>query len=356
MDTLLADSADRLFAGLCNEAAAHGIENGGSANALWEQIEDSGFADVLLPEERGGAGLALPDAYPLMYAAGRHALPVPYAHTLLARAWLHAAGAEVPAGSIAIAGHGLHAEGMNATAQAQAFGRAAQWLLAQMDGRTLLLPLGTAERNPTESGPAWRGPTERGPAASRDSLDAELHWQALPADADAGCTQDPGCGLDTLCAAGTAALLAGAADRVLELTLAYANQRKQFGKPIGRFQAVQNQIAVMAERAWAARMAAQMACRSADWRPGAVPAAIGKGVASEAAAIIADIGHAVHGAIGITREYELQRYTRRLREWRLAGGSETFWYRSVGAALLQTQDSALSFLCATLAAAPDQRT
>ncbi len=155
--------------------------------------------------------------------------------------------------------------------------------------------------------------------------------------------------LAEIAAASFAALIAGAADRVLAMTLDYANQRSQFGKQIGKFQAVQNQISIMAERSWAARMAAQLACQSATWSPRPMLAAVGKSRSSEAAAIIADIGHAVHGAIGVTEEYDLQLYTRRLREWRLCAAAETYWASRIGAQLLREPGhSALSFLCAEL--------
>src|SRR3546814_20279549 len=87
--------------------------------------------------------------------------------------------------------------------------------------------------------------------------------------------------LSGLAAASYAPLLAGAANRVLELTLDYANQRTQFGKNIGRFQAIQNQISVMAERTWAARMAAQLACQGRGRAPSYLRAAVGKGRGSE---------------------------------------------------------------------------
>ncbi|MCS6766134.1 MAG: hypothetical protein MO847_06805 [Candidatus Protistobacter heckmanni] len=132
-----------------------------------------------------------------------------------------------------------------------------------------------------------------------------------------------------------AALMAGAMERVLEMTLQYANERSQFGKPLGKFQAIQQQLSVMAEQVFAARMAAQLACRQcAGARPDATMAAIGKLRASEAAAQVAAIAQAVHGAMGVTEEYDLQLFTRRLHAWRREGGAESHWARQVGAAVL----------------------
>ena len=126
-----------------------------------------------------------------------------------------------------------------------------------------------------------------------------------------------------------AALLGGAA-RVLEMTTEYAKERVQFGKPIGSFQAVQHQLSVMAEQACAARMAAQLSFASDGHLPDRTLAAMGKSVAGEAAAVVAAGSHAVHGAIGITAEFDLQLYTRRLLAWRMQAGSPSHWAMQVG--------------------------
>ncbi|WP_262356918.1 acyl-CoA dehydrogenase family protein, partial [Bordetella pertussis] len=75
-----------------------------------------------------------------------------------------------------------------------------------------------------------------------------------------------------------------------------------------------------------------------------LPAAIAKARASEAAALAANTAHAVHGAIGVTEEYDLQLYTRRLHGWRLAHGSEAYWHQVVGAALMGSGDGAVQFV------------
>ena len=60
--------------------------------------------------------------------------------------------------------------------------------------------------------------------------------------------------------------------------------------------------------------------------------------------LAASTAHALHGAIGVTAEYDLQLYTRRLHEWRMADGSEAFWNRRVGEAVLtQTQATFADF-------------
>lgn len=112
--------------------------------------------------------------------------------------------------------------------------------------------------------------------------------------------------------------------RCFEMSLQYGNDRTQFGRSIGKFQAVQHQLAVMAEHVAAARIATAAAFRAGLAQPALLPAAIAKARASEAAALAANTAHAVHGAIGVTEEYDLQLYTRRLHGW-LAHGSEAYW-------------------------------
>jgi alkylation response protein AidB-like acyl-CoA dehydrogenase len=143
-----------------------------------------------------------------------------------------------------------------------------------------------------------------------------------------------------------AAAISGAADRVLAITVAYAGERVQFGKPIGRQQAIQQQLAVMAEDCVAVRMAVELA--AADDTPDPLRVAAAKSVASAAAPRIANTAHTVHGAIGISAEYDLQLYTRRLHEWRMGLGSETRWNRDLGHAVLVSHAPVLDWTRARL--------
>ena len=146
---------------------------------------------------------------------------------------------------------------------------------------------------------------------------------------------------DTARALLLAAAISGAADEVLAMTVAYAGERSQFGKPIGRQQALQQQLAVVAEDCVAVRMAVELA--AAGDAPDPLRVAAAKSVASAAAPRVANTAHAVHGAIGISAEYDLQLYTRRLHEWRMGLGAETRWNRDLGHALLASHAPVLDW-------------
>ena len=134
-----------------------------------------------------------------------------------------------------------------------------------------------------------------------------------------------------LAAAVAAAQMAGAMSRLLDLTVDYATTRRQFGREIGKFQAVQQQVALLAEEVIAARMAAQMALRGPPLDLPLLAAGLAKARAGQAASVACAIAHAVHGAIGISQEHVLHRYAARLHQWRRAHGGESYWNARLGA-------------------------
>lgn len=300
----LLEPFERMLESISTPAAVRAVEHGGTISEMWAALVESGFLDALVSEEAGGFGLTLGEVGPLIQALGRHAVPVPVAETMVARALLAAAGVDRPEGPIALA-TALVDE------MVVPFGLVAEHVLVDR-GDTLVL-VGAGDASPAQTG-------------VRSDLSARMQFGSV-----AGGTkvERPAGGLRPIAAVLRAALISGAADKLLTMTTQFANDRIQFGKPIGRQQALQQNLAMMAEDVIATRLAAQLAC------DGGLPvrvalAATAKSVASTSAARIANTAHAVHGAIGISEEYDLQLLTRRLHEWRLADGSEGYWNRVLG--------------------------
>ena len=282
----LADPFRRMIEDCCPPAMVRAIEAGGDWRPVWAIVAESGFLDALVAEEAGGAGLSLATVGPLIALVGAHAVPLPVGETMIARALLARSGQPAPAGPIVLA-----------------TGRAP----------TLLARMATHVLSGTRAAPQLRASGSGGAIAGE--LDGDL--------------PDGSKDLRPVAAILRAQLIAGAAARTLEMTVAYANDRQQFGKPIGRQQAVQHPRAVLAEHAVAARIAAAIGAR-AGIDAGEREAAVAKYGTSVAAGIVAGIAHAVHGAIGMSEEYDLQLLTRRLHGWRLAEGSEAYWATRLG--------------------------
>ena len=131
-------------------------------------------------------------------------------------------------------------------------------------------------------------------------------------------------------AAITAGLMAGAMEQILATTVDYASTRKQFGREISKFQAIQHNLAIMAEEVTAARMAAQAAFVGAPLEVSPQRAAAAKTRTGQAAQAVAAHAHAIHGAIGMTQEFHLHHLTGALHQWRLAHGGEAYWARELG--------------------------
>ena len=128
-----------------------------------------------------------------------------------------------------------------------------------------------------------------------------------------------------------AAKMAGALSAALDLSVQYTRERQQFGKPLASFQAIQQQLAVFAEEAAAADMAAASAFRAAGRGDAWFEIACAKLRANQAARISVSIAHQVHGAMGFTAEYRLQHLTKRLWAWGSERGNERHWADKIGA-------------------------
>jgi acyl-CoA dehydrogenase len=132
-------------------------------------------------------------------------------------------------------------------------------------------------------------------------------------------------------------LIAGAIETLLSMCVEYANMRVQFGKPIGKQQAIQHQIAQLAEQSVLVKIAAQYGAEG-GLNPSLSRAAIAKHTASSAVPLATSIAHSVHGAIGITEAFDLHLYTKQLYVWRLAAGSEGYWAGILGEERLTVAD------------------
>lgn len=332
-DTLL-DDFERPLRDLCTDDTLRAIEAGAPTDALWHAIDALGYTDALVAEEEGGAGLALRDLFALVFAAGKAGLGLPFGETAVARALLAAAGhgGRRSAGPIAIA-PGVSGDAGAIVCRDVPGGALAQQVLVSWQGAWLLLPRERAEATPG----AWR------PQAS-----ATLQWHKP----DVAVVRFDAHGADAvaLCNALHAAGMAGAMARVLELVTDYARDRKQFGRPIAQFQAIQQELSVLAEQAYSATLAARLGCSARDVQPDPLLAATAKLRACEAARSVCAIAHAVFGAIGITEEHVLGLYTRRLHEWRAAPGTETHCARLLGEALLAQPSGLFDFVRLRLSA------
>ena len=322
---------ERLFADLATPAYVMGCEGGEWPAELWAALDESGFTLAGVTETLGGAEASWADMYVLVRAAGRFSVPAPLGEALLANWLLSKAGLKGRAGSLSMAANAnLLFDGhlVNGTAYSVPWGRNVEALVTIANSTTgvphVVLLSRSAARELTLSLNVAGEP--------RDDLVftcAQVLAQApLPEGLDANVLELGGAML-------RAAQIAGAMHALLDMTANYAGERKQFGKAIGSFQAIQQQLAVFAEQAAAAGIAAEAAFAESRSGLAAMTIAAAKVSTAEAASVGAGFAHSVHGAIGFTEEYPLHLLTRRLWAWRSEFGSASLWSQRLGVLVCQ---------------------
>lgn len=319
MRQLLLDTAVRLFEAASEDEVFEAVEEGRFPESHWRAIEENGLVDMLLPEEAGGAGVDFGDAMAVARTAGTFALPLPLVETMIGRRLLADAGLEAPSGPLGlVAGAGVAD------------------VLWPDEIAALVIAGGEVGVGSFAAGEI---DFERGTNNAGEPMGRLGELPAVPSGHSIG----PGSGPSpsVLMAAARSAMIAGAMERVLDLTIEHVQARVQFGRPLGRFQAVQQMVAVMASHAAVVGVAADTAIAaveatlSDDGGDATFAAACAKARASEACHEVTRIAHQLHGAIGYTREHDLHRFTRRLWTWRDADGDEGYWQQRVGEMAIQ---------------------
>lgn len=336
---LIADSIGRLLATQVDKALRERAEGGELDAALWQRVVDGGYPWMLATEHSGGLGQGWGSAFEVLRAIGYWQAPLPLAETMVAAQLASLAGLALPAGPLTLIEQGcgndlrLQGDRVNGSAHHVPWARHAQAALVSLaDGRLALLPLqGTP------------GLTLQ-PQADLAGLPSDtLHFSGVRLPAPAPHPLPLAQPVWTLGAVARSAMMVGALESALEQAVRYAGERVQFGKPIGRYQAIQQNLALLAGDVAAARMAARVACADA---PGgaslactATPfsAAVAKVRCGEAATRGTGIVHQVHGAIGFTQEHPLHFATRRLWAWREQFGTDADWAQRLGRAAIRAR-------------------
>jgi acyl-CoA dehydrogenase len=341
--SLLADVVTRLFTERVTPELLAASEQGQWATSLWQAVEENGLTLPLVPEAKGGAGGTWQDAYVVVRAAGRHGAPIPLPETIVG-AWLCSeAGLDVPAGALTLApvqGETLAvarvagAWRLSGTAARVPWGASAGHVVAVAEdhGRPVVVLVARGEANVAADKNVALEP--------RDTLT----WDRATVVAAAPAPAALGPGLRAWGAMIRAAQMAGALEAVLPQSVRYATERQQFGRPIGAFQAIQHNLAIVAAHTAAAGLAASTAFRAAERAAAGTERAAGatdrggpgfeiaaaKVRVGEAAGVAAALAHQVHGAIGFTYEHSLHFLTRRLWSWRAEFGGEAEWAAVLG--------------------------
>ncbi len=297
--------------------------------ALWRRLAETGLVSALVAEEHGGAGLTPAHLSGVLHSLGRHAVPEPYLETAVLAASVLGA---LP-GPVADTWLPRIAEGDAV-------------VVVRMGELTPLVPyaadadllLDLAEDGTVRAYTAAE--IDVTPVPALDPLRPLGRVALVGGGAEAGCDSDVVARTRTLAVAGAACLLAGASQRLLDLTVEYVAVREQFGRPVGSFQAVKHKVADLAVLVDMATAAALSAFDDAS-DPALVPpadaarrAAAAKAYAGDAAARANVDSLQLHGGIGFTWEYHLHIWLKRVMGLAASYGTTTALRRELARDLL----------------------
>jgi acyl-CoA dehydrogenase len=275
----------------------------------WAALEEGGWLDIVLEDERGMAYLGL-----VAEALGGAGVSVPLTGTAVV--WPTCFGGSAGGRRVGVADAAAAARRPEVGDRPEAVddgllcedGVGADVIVVLREGRAGIHEVFTADPVGRLDGDRLARLRLEGPAVDR-CKDPELVAEA--------CRR---------AAALTAAEMAGAIDRMATMTAAHVTERQQFGRSISAFQVVAHGAVRLATLAQAATWSARLACLSPD--PSDTAAA--KGWISAASVEVAALAHQLHGAIGFTEEYGLQRLSKRLRTLRFAYGDDRVHHRALG--------------------------
>jgi acyl-CoA dehydrogenase len=330
---IVAATAAKIFADLADPRTINSSADESWKPRLWQALAQTGLRLAWVAEEQGGAGASLAEGFAIIRAAGRYAVPISIAETLLAGWLLSEAKIASPAGEMSVAPMHpadrimLNSDGtLSGSARGISFAEEARHLAVCVhEGGTPCIALVEAGACAIPGGRSIAG-------EPRSTVVFDRVKPMYLGSARNGFDQSSAM---LMGAAIRSVESAGALESILDLSVTYANERIAFERPIGKFQVVQHNLARLAGEVAAVMTAAGSAADSIALM-GTFDDAVFLEIASakirsaEAAEQAAAIAHQIHGAMGFTREHVLHRYTLRLLSWRDDFGNESYWAAALG--------------------------
>jgi acyl-CoA dehydrogenase len=333
-ENIVVETAEKIFSDLADAQEVNRDKQGAWKAPLWQALTEAGLPLSWVSEELGGSGASVAEGFGVLGAAGRFAVAVPLAETMLAGWLLAQAKIKSPEGEMTVAPASpkdritLNADGtLSGRARGVPFAKVAKHIavLASGNGGTSIALVDAA---------AVR--IETGLNLASDNSDSVIFDRVAPLAIKPAPKAIDQTALMLMGGVARSLQIAGALESMLDISVRYSNERIAFEKKISKFQAVQHNLAKLAGESAAALAAATSAAdtlanaKSLDDDAVFLEAVAAKIRCSEAAEKGGAIAHQVHGAIGFTIEHILHRYSLRALAWRDDFGSESYWAVELG--------------------------
>lgn len=336
MKEMILDVVEKIFKDKVDKEKVDVVEEGGWAEDVWSILQDNELLSVAVSEQAGGAGGDLDDLFNLYRLVGKYAVPVPFLETTFANYVLEHSNLNVTSANVTysidlnqpliiknglVSGKIMNVPWARHTDELVA--------LATSDEGMKLVHLNLSE--------ATIQPNMNLACEPRDTVsfeDATTQQEAEMSDTQVTHLLQ----LDT---ATKVALMGGAIDKINQLTVRYTKEREQFGRPIHRFQLIQQHLVLLAGETAIVNSAVDNLIAALLENRLQNEVAYARIRVEEAIKIVATSAHQVFGAIGVTHEHSLHQFTRRLWAWRDEGPGEVYWSNQLAKELLASSSESL---------------
>lgn len=337
MKDMILDVVERMLKENIDKDLVDTVEQGKWAPEVWNLFEENGMTIVAVSEENGGAGGDLEDLLNIVRLTGKYAAPIPFMETTLANylleytnlqvvedlaTYMLAANQAFTLEDGKLSGEAIHIHWARHTKHLVTLANSAE-------GTHLVeVELSQAEITPSTNLASEPRDTVKFHNATVSQVSAVLPFDEIHA-------------MTILETAFQLALMAGAIDKINDLTIQYTKEREQFGRPIHRFRLVQQHIVYLAGETAVALAAFNNVTDALLTDSHTSEVAYARIRFEEAIQAVTTISHQVHAAIGTTHEHSLHQYTRRLWSWRDEGANTSYWTDVVATQLLEISGDSL---------------
>ncbi|MFC5560043.1 acyl-CoA dehydrogenase family protein [Ureibacillus thermophilus] len=341
MKEMILDAAGRMLKENISKDVVDLLERDDWARGIWALFEETGMLNVAISEKHGGAGGDLEDLLHIVRLTGKYAAPMPYAESTFANFLLEATNqAIVKKITTYSLKEGFHLQNdlISGSLHNVRWARHADYLVALVNSfqgtQIALIDLQKAtieHSNNLASEPRDTIILDKVKPISIAPLSEEQLFYTLSIET-----------------AFKIALMTGAIERIYEITVQYSKKREQFGRPIHRFQLVQQHLAQLAGETAIAITAFHNVCAAIQSKDFLHEIAFARIRIEDAITTITSVAHQIHAAIGMTHEYTLHQYTRRLWSWRDEGRNSPFWSNYIADYLLKHDVDLWAYLTKTI--------
>ncbi len=340
MKEMIVDVTNNIFKDLSTKETIDKSENGEWTQSLWDVLKESELISIGVPENLGGSGGDFDDAFSIIYLAGKYAAPIPLSETIIAKRVLGELGQKAGNDPITFSfeeGNEVTVKKTNEGAVVSGKLANVPWArhaknvvaLAEMEGKSFVVQL------PLEKAEIEKVNNIAGEPRDTVVFDEIAFEELALCEVDGDAFREKMLNLGAL---SRVVMMAGAMEMIMDLSVRYVSERKQFGRFLHRFQAVQQHLAKLTGETVISIAAMNNAIAAYEEGQFLQELAYARIRVNEAAEKVAKSAHQVHAGIGVTYEHSLHQFTRRLWAWREEFGNESIWIDKTVEHLLDNPD------------------